>query len=136
MMETYIVNEHGVPVREADMDRWNEWITTHGQEQTFLTEYPDVRISTLFLGINHALPRTDVPILWETIVFIRCNPTSQERCGGTREQAEAQHSKTVADFLNRQPTWRLVWWRIVMRCTVLLKPLRRRLIDNEQKQQP
>lgn len=55
----------------------------------------DVRVSTVFLGIDHNHWREGEPLLFETMVFGGALDGAQERCS-TWEQAEAQHAGFVA----------------------------------------
>lgn len=51
-MSNYILDEHGVPVVEPDILKWARWFEEHKRHvaETFVG---DVRISTVFLGIDH-----------------------------------------------------------------------------------
>ncbi len=64
----------GVAVLEPDVMKWADWMDYGGSDEThprFLarTEVGDVRVSTVFLGIDHNWSREGPPILWETMVF-------------------------------------------------------------------
>jgi len=63
-------------------------------------------VSTVFLGINHNFNPTGPAIVWETMVFGGDKGIfqhRQNRCSGSREQAQAMHARMVTkvrEFLN------------------------------------
>ncbi len=70
------------------------------------TEIGHVRISTVFLGIDHGFPGVHKePILFETMIFGGKHDGWQQRCA-TWAQAEAMHAKAVA-LVRREPLPRL-----------------------------
>ena len=91
-MWTYILNEHGEPVREDDFWKWGRWFETahrHVADEII----GGARVSTVFLGIDHGYNFDGrPPVLWETMVFGGPCDQEQERCAGSREQAEAMHA--------------------------------------------
>lgn len=55
------------PIREPDLLKWAQWFETadrHVAEDTCR----EVRVSTVFLGLNHRLIGSGPPILWETLI--------------------------------------------------------------------
>jgi hypothetical protein len=53
-------------------------------------------VSTVFLGLDYSFEHHGRgPILWETMVFGGPLDEEMDRCGGTREQAEAMHAAMV-----------------------------------------
>ena len=48
----------------------------------------------VFLGLDHAFGG-GAPVLWETMVFGGKLDQEQDRCSGSREQAEAMHARMV-----------------------------------------
>jgi hypothetical protein len=93
--EKYILDERGEPKIELDLHEWAAWFET-GERRIAQTISADgsVRVSTVFLGLDHNWTG-DFPVLWETMVFGGALDQEQERCGGSREQAEAMHTKMV-----------------------------------------
>jgi len=87
--DKYILDEAGNVVEEPDLMKWAKWFET-ADRHVRNEEIEDVRISTVFLGLNHAW-REGPPILWETMVFGGKLDLEYERCSGSREQAEAMH---------------------------------------------
>jgi len=55
----------------------------------------DVRVSTMFLGMDHGGYMDDVPILFETMVFGGPNDQYMDRCS-TWEEAEDMHKRVLA----------------------------------------
>lgn len=66
----YILDEHGEPRPEPDLNKWGEWfgnIEARIVEQTMIG---DVKVSTVFLAFDHNfLSLSSEPILWETMIF-------------------------------------------------------------------
>ena len=77
----FILEGH-TPIREPDIFKWAEWFN-HCDRLIALDILPDVRISTIFLGVDFDLDDNG-PILFETMIS-----------GGSRD-----HEKT------RYRTWR------------------------------
>jgi hypothetical protein len=91
----YILNDKGEPIPEPNLFKWGMWIENnkrHVADETI----EGVRISTVFLGLDHRFHEPGPPILWETMIF--GGPLNEEanRCTGSREQAEAMHAEMVA----------------------------------------
>jgi hypothetical protein len=55
----------------------------------------DSRISTVFLGLDHNWSGRGRPVLWESMVFGGKLDQEQDRCSGSREQAEVMHARMV-----------------------------------------
>ncbi len=97
-MKSYILNENGVPVPEPDMVKWGRWMW-EASRVVAREEVREAVVSTVFLGLDHsfAFDYPDAPpVLWETMVFGGLMDQAQDRCSGTREQAEAMHADMVA----------------------------------------
>lgn len=89
----YSLNEEGEPVNEPDLIKWAR---TLGKKERVVAREKVGKsdISTVFLGLDHRFgPGT--PILWETMVFGGELDQEMDRCGGSREQAEAMHAAMV-----------------------------------------
>jgi hypothetical protein len=86
MIGMYIIKD-GIPVPESDVSKWGEWMG-HFEENCRIarTEWGDVAVSTVFLGIDHNwFGRT--PILFETMIF-----------GGEHDQYQERY-ETIDDAL-------------------------------------
>ena len=92
-MKNYILDEKGTPVAEPDFEKWAQWFEKaerHVGNETI----GNSKISTVFLGLDHAFGG-GAPVLWETMVFGGKLDQEQDRCSGSREQAEAMHARMV-----------------------------------------
>jgi len=102
-MNRYILNEHGEPVPEPNLERWAEWFQT-ADRRVDRTDLPNGGfISTVFLGLDHSFKESGPPVVWETMVF-DSNRKSQfmDRCSGSREQAEAMHQRMWFHFQRKE----------------------------------
>ena len=90
MSDKFILNAKGEPIPEPDLVTWGRWMQT----QAGIVKQEVIggsRVSTVFLGLNHNYGEGP-PIFWETMVFGGLLNGEQERCSGSREQAEAMHA--------------------------------------------
>lgn len=93
MTDKYILDENGNPQPEPDLIKWGMWLEKaerHVGDDTI----GDSRVSTVFMGLNHNYGQ-GAPILWGTMVFGGKLDQEQERCSGSREQAEAMHQNMI-----------------------------------------
>lgn len=90
----YVLNENGSPIVEPDFMKWAEWFEK-ADRHVADEKVGNVRVSTVFLGLNHNFSQDGSPILWETMVFGGKLDQEQDRCSGSKEQAEAMHAKMV-----------------------------------------
>lgn len=100
----YILDAEGRPVPEPNLYKWAEWFET-GNRIVKLETIGAYHISTIFLGLDHNFSGHGPPILWETMVFGVGQPMlaqRQDRCAGSREQAEAMHAAMVERILEPQ----------------------------------
>jgi hypothetical protein len=96
MILRYILDDKGNPVPEPSLTKWAQWFEHFKLRWVAETTLGDTRISTVFLGTDHRFIGEGPPILWETMVFGGSLDHEQDRCSGTREQAEAMHEAMVA----------------------------------------
>lgn len=92
MAEHYIL-EGMIPVPCDDFLEWAQWYQT-AERHVAQDTVEGVRISTVFLGLNHQFGHSEIPILFETMVFGGAYDQEQERYS-TWEQAEVGHRKWV-----------------------------------------
>lgn len=102
--DNYILDKYKMPVKEPDLIHWARWMEKKDRivKQEMVG---DVKVSTVFLGIDHNFSHEGPPILWETMVF--GGPHDQEwmdRCSGSIEQAEAMHERMVERVKNEKTT--------------------------------
>ena len=92
MNYTYILKD-GVPVEEPDMSKWGYWFQT-GKRIVQQDDFDDVRVSTVFLGMDHSFGERE-PVLWETMILGGEHDDYQDRCSGTWDDALAMHKKAL-----------------------------------------
>lgn len=90
----YILDERGEPKQCDDVLKWGAWYET-GDRRVKMDIVGDYCISTIFLGLDYGWGWKDRPIIWETMVFKGEESLWFDRCGGSREQAEAMHAKMI-----------------------------------------
>jgi len=79
----------------VDLLEWARWFDDLKNRVVQLDEIrPGVRVSTVFLGIDHAFGRGR-PLLFETMVFGGVHDEYQERYG-TWDEAVSGHARAVA----------------------------------------
>jgi hypothetical protein len=78
------------------MLEWARWFENPTSRIVDTTTIGKVRVSTIFLGLDHNFYDDGPPILWETMIFGGEHDQYQDRCAGGWEQAEAMHMKAVA----------------------------------------
>jgi hypothetical protein len=98
-MNHYILDPHGTPVIEPDLETWARWFESAATLVCY-SVVGESAIKTRFLGISWA---EDNPHLWETKVLGGTCDAITDRCPGTREQAEAMHARMVARVQNQNP---------------------------------
>lgn len=93
-MDLYIL-DGTIPVLEPDLNAWGRWNRTHSKfiaESVFGFLWWKVRVSTVFLGIDHSFTE-GFPVLFETMVFGGKHDGFQERSstwsGALRTHADA-----------------------------------------------
>jgi hypothetical protein len=93
----YILKDK-TPVLEPDVHTWGRWIQK-AERHVDDERIGDYRISTVFLGLDHAWGEDVPPVLWESMIFTsnENDPLSCDcrRCSGSWEQAESMHAKMV-----------------------------------------
>jgi hypothetical protein len=104
MIEHYILAGHQV-VSCSDFLTWARWFET-ADRCVKLTIQGDVRVSTVFLGLDHGWDDKGPPVVFETMVFIGDRDEDMERyC--TWDEAEAGHARWVAKVFKPTPILKL-----------------------------
>lgn len=95
----------GHKVEPANLMTWARWFEAtsqmHGEgrlptaRHVAFDELPNGRVSTVFLGINHAFSRAGPPLWFETMVFIGAVEVDMARYT-TWDEAEAGHAAMLA----------------------------------------
>jgi hypothetical protein len=93
MNDPYILKGHE-PV-STDLLTWGKWMKDSANRRVAETIVAaGVRVSTVFLGLNHSFTPRAQPILFETMIFDGSKSKYQERyC--TWDEAEAGHERAV-----------------------------------------
>lgn len=94
MSDKYILEEKK-PVKCHDLMKWAAWYETANRcvgDDTV----NKVRVSTVFLGLDHRFGDVGEPLIFETMTF-GAKDDECERCS-TWEQAEAQHAAMVEKY--------------------------------------
>jgi hypothetical protein len=98
--DRYILNGHK-PVKCDDLMWWAWWFET-ADRQVADSIQGDVRVSTVFLGIDSSLFGHGPPELFETMVFINGSGGDCERYA-TWDEAEAGHRRWVKQVFKPTP---------------------------------
>ena len=85
-----------LPVPCEDALAWGKFYENRDARRVAETFVGPMRISTVFLAINHnfGLDKEEEPVLFETMIFGINDDTYQERCT-TWDEAEAMHQRAV-----------------------------------------
>lgn len=69
MSDQYILADDGqTPIPEPDTLRWAQWFES-AKRHVADDEVGPLRVSTVFLGLNHDFGLGGDPVLWETMIF-------------------------------------------------------------------
>ena len=93
MSKYYILDGH-MPVAVDHVFAWARW-KDEDQSRVALTAIGDVRVSTVFLGLDLSYG-DGPPILFETMVFGLPDEDEPQERYATWEEAEAGHERMVA----------------------------------------
>lgn len=96
MRDKYILDDNEQPVEEPDLLKWADWFET-ANRCLAETTIDGVRVSTVFLGIDHNFARDPdpVPVLWETMIFGGRHDGWQDRYSSA-DAARVGHERGVA----------------------------------------
>lgn len=101
MSKFFILDDAGKVQAVPDCLTWARWFET-AKRHVALDDLPGgVRVSTVFLGLDHGFGLTAQPLLFETMIFGGAHDEYQERYA-TRDEALAGHAKALA-LAKRQP---------------------------------
>lgn len=100
-MTCYILDGK-TPVLEPDLTRWSKWYATANRTVRKDTatvrldgeKVGEVRVSTVFLGIDHSFDDDGPPVLFESMIFGGPLDEEMDRCA-TWEGAEKMHEKLM-----------------------------------------
>lgn len=93
----------GEPVEEPDLMKWGQWMEdNHLKRHVADDKIGDVRVSTVFLGLNHNFGEEGPPILYETMIFDGAHHGYEERYS-TRSEAIEGHAKALVMVKGKKP---------------------------------
>ncbi len=96
IMQMYIL-ENKIPIPVEDLILWGRWFENVENKRVAFTEFDNLRVSTVFLGIGRQLGIGKTPLLFETMVFDRDNLIDKYCMRyATWYEAEAGHYAVVA----------------------------------------
>ena len=94
-MNKYILNDAREPVLCSDLMEWGRWMeTADDRRRVALWEKDGVKVSTVFLGLDHQFVPGE-PLIFETMVFGGEWDGEQDRYS-TWAEAQAGHDAIVA----------------------------------------
>lgn len=96
MIHLYILKGQE-PVRVHSIAEWGRWFeTSRGQRNVEQTRLPGgVRVSTVFIGVDHGFRDDDRPLIFETMIFGGPHDQEMDRCS-TWQEAIAMHHRMCA----------------------------------------
>ena len=97
-MAWYILDETNKPILSTII-QYVEWIEKNPEKKAVKQEYVgDVRISTVFLGLDHAAEIA--PVLWETMIFGGEHDQYMDRYTSYEDALEGH--QTALNLVNKQ----------------------------------
>ena len=98
-MAWYILDENNKPVRSTII-QYGEWLEENPERKAVKQEHiGDVRISTVFLGLDYAW-HSDIPLLWETMIFKGEHDQYMDRYTSYEDALEGH--QTALNLVNKQ----------------------------------
>jgi hypothetical protein len=95
----YTLDDSGQPSVALDIVAWGAWLdqsSRDGTRRVGLTNVGPFVVSTVFLGMDHSLRDTGLPVLWETMIFGLGDDEEYCERYTSREAAEQGHAEAVA----------------------------------------
>jgi hypothetical protein len=89
----YILNANGEPEPCEDLMTWGRWMSDATARIVASDYIGDVRVSTVFLGLDHAFEH-GAPVLWETMIFGGPHDEYQDRYT-SQADAKAGHARAL-----------------------------------------
>jgi hypothetical protein len=94
MSERYVLDEAGNPQLEPNLMTWARWFENSQNRVVKQDMIGDVKVSTVFLGLNHNFGLDGPPVLWETMIFGGEHDDYQDRYT-THEDALKGHQAAI-----------------------------------------
>lgn len=96
--------ENKIPVATDNIFQWGRWMEDPNNKQVALTEIDELRVTTIFLGVDNQLTEGQ-PFLFETLIF-EGEKLDWEYDGAryrTWDEAKAGHD-TIVELVKAQKT--------------------------------
>lgn len=91
----YVLDDDDQPCLANDVLVWGQWFETADQQRVVARDtIGAVRVSTVFLGVDHNWCADGPPILWETLIFGGPHDGWQQRYSSLKN-AYAGHVKAL-----------------------------------------
>jgi hypothetical protein len=98
-MAWYILDENNKPIPSTIVD-CGKWLEKNPERKAVKQEHVgDIFISTVFLGLDHSW-QSDVPVLWETMIFGGEHDQYQDRYTSVEDALEGH--QTALNLVNNQ----------------------------------
>ena len=98
----YILEEH-TPIACSDIVKWALWFET-ADRRVALDTVSGIKVSTVFLGIDHNYGYSDRPILFETMCLTEIDWLDMQLRYATWEEAEIGHKLVIEQLRGALPT--------------------------------
>jgi hypothetical protein len=98
MTGRYILDDQHRAIEEPDLMTWVQWFE-NDKRRVAWDEIDGVKVSTVFLGLDHNFGANSVPILFETMVFGGPMDGEADRYA-TWDEAVAGHQAMVDRVMN------------------------------------
>jgi hypothetical protein len=92
-LNKYILDENGEPKICNDVYVWGEWYENVSNRSILFNQVGDVKVSTVFLGLDHSFGIGD-PVLWGSLITGGSYDGHEERYRSKKE-AITNHDKLV-----------------------------------------
>lgn len=91
----YILDENGAVQPCHDFMTWAKWFENSNEKRIIAKDkIGDSTVSTVFLGLDHSFTDSDIPVLWETMIFGGKHNDYLERYS-SKEDAIKGHNEAV-----------------------------------------
>lgn len=97
----YILDGH-TPVLCSDVIAWAMWFET-ADRRVALDDVRGIRVSTVFLGIDHNYGYSDRPVLFETMCSTEIDWLDMQLRYATWEEAETGHKLVIEQLKSALP---------------------------------
>jgi len=92
----YTLDNNNKPIAAASITEAAKWLDENLERKVVKQDHLDdgVWVSTVFLGLDHAWPKGNTPVLWETMIFGGEHDQYQDRYTSYEDALEG-HKKAL-----------------------------------------